>query len=77
MTQAILVLNKRNPKLRYSVRVEDWVNDCLYVIDVQIPCTGDTTPILKSEYVACGYIDESGDEEYFVGGGENECTIEC
>jgi hypothetical protein len=77
MTQAILVINKRDPKLRYFVRVEDWVNDNLYVIDADMPFTGDTMPILKSEYMAGGIIDENGNEESFLKGGENECTFEC
>jgi hypothetical protein len=68
MISAILVLNKRNPKLRYFVRVEDWVNDCLYVIDAQIPYMGDTTVIVKDEYAVGGTIDESGDENLFERG---------
>ena len=65
MTQAILVLNRRNPNLRYFVRVEDWVNDCLYVIDAQIPYIGDTTPIRKDDFMVGGTIDERRDENLF------------
>jgi hypothetical protein len=65
MIQAILVINRRNPKLRYFVSVEDWVNDCLYVIDAQIPYMGDSAVIVKDEYAAGGTIDESGDGNIF------------
>ena len=68
MIQALLVLNKRNPKLRYFVRVEDWVNDNLFIIDAQIPFTGDTDVIVKDNYAVGGAIDESGDENLFARG---------
>jgi hypothetical protein len=68
MTQATLVLNKRNPKLRYFVRIEDWLNDCLSVIDGQIPYMGDTAVIVKDEYAVGGTLDENGKENLFKRG---------
>ena len=65
MTQAILVINRRNPKLRYLVRVEDWVNDCLSVIDAQIPYIGDTAVIVKDNYMVGGTVDESAEVNLF------------
>lgn len=67
MTQGILIINRRNPGLRYFVKASDWVNDCLYVIDAQIPYLGDTIPIVKDAFIAGGTIDESGDGNIFGG----------
>ena len=69
MTKGILIINRRNPRLRYFVKASDWVNDCLYMIDARIPCLGDIAPIVKDEFIVGDTIEESGDGNIFERGG--------
>jgi hypothetical protein len=61
MVSAILIIAKRQPQYTYIVRVEDWLNPRMYVIDAQDPYTGGIAVIYKSNYKVGWVIDENGE----------------
>jgi len=64
MVSAIVIIAKRQPQYTYIVRVEDWLNPRLYVMDAQDPYTGETTVILKDQYIIGWVLDENGEPNY-------------
>ena len=46
----ITVMNSRNPKLIYVVKLKDWMNPEKYVIQAQVPYIGVTDSIRQDNY---------------------------
>jgi hypothetical protein len=64
MVAAIVIIAKRQPQYTLIVRVEDWLNPDLYMIDGQDPYTGDTHVIYKHTYKVGWVLDENGEANY-------------
>ena len=64
MVSEVIIIRKKQPQYTYVVRVEDWLNPRMYVIDAQDPYTGDMAVIRKEEYKVGWVIDENGEANF-------------